>query len=263
MNRIMKQDFRHRFRHFVPRGLYSSLHQLADLWATLRCENAGTLSKLRQRDDSTVSLQLRSLKHPFSLRRCGSHVDGLVQNVFRREYDRWLGDLKPTVIVDAGAYIGDLTCHWATRFPDARIIALEPNPTSYEFAKRNIDHYQPRITVLPAGLGATEGRCGIAGSEMGTHLVASHDSVDASIEVTTIEAILTAQNIQHIDLLKMDIEGSEEDVLANADNWIGRVTMLVVEFHGEAMEQKSIAKMSSFGFDYRRYRSLITFARRF
>ena len=208
-------------------------------------------------------MDLRSLKLPFMLRRCASHVDGLVQNVFRREYDRWLGDLKPRVIVDAGAYIGDLTCHWATQFPDARIVALEPNPPSHEFAQLNTDCYGPRVTVLRAGLGAIEGRCGLSGSEMGAHLVLSPNNLESSIEVTTIDAILASQKIEHIDLLKMDIEGSEAEVLANAASWIGKVKLLVVEFHGEAMEQDCIAHMSSHGLDYRRYRSLLTFARRF
>jgi len=260
---IMKQDFRHWARRFIPKGLYGRLRRMADRLAILRWEGPDVLRKLSQLDDSVISVELRSLKHPFKLRRCASHVDGLVQNVFRREYDRWLGDLKPRVIVDAGAYIGDLTCHWATRFPEARIIALEPNPPSYEFASLNTAFYGPGITVLRAGLGAFEGRCGLSGSEMGAHLVLSANSEELPIEVTTIDAILANQDIEHIDLLKMDIEGSEAQVLANAASWIGKVKVLAVEFHGEAIEQDCIAHLSSHGLDYRRYRSILTFARRF
>lgn len=260
---IMRQDFRHWARRFIPKGLYGNLRRMADRVAILRCEGADVLRKLSQLDDSVISMELRSLKHPFKLRRCPSHVDGLIQNVFRREYDRWLGGLKPGVIVDAGAYIGDLTCHWATKYPEARIIALEPNPPSHEFTMLNTAVYGPRITVLNAGLGAIEGRCGLSGSEMGAHLVLSGSSVESSVEVTTIDAILASQNIEQIDLLKMDIEGSEADVLANATGWIAKVKVLVVEFHGEAIERDCIAQLSSHGFDYRRYRSIVTFARRF
>lgn len=258
----MKQDFRHWVRRFVPTGFYGNLRQMADRLAILRCEGPNALRKLRQLDEAIISMDLRSLKHPFKLRRCASHVDGLVQNVFRREYDRWLGDLKPRVIVDAGAYIGDLTCHWATRFPEARIIALEPNPPSHEFTTLNTNLYGPRITVLRAGLGATEGRCGLSGSEMSAHLVPSN-SLESPVEVSTIDAILASQNVEHIDLLKMDIEGSEAEVLANAASWIDKVKVLIVEFHGETMERNGIAHLAAHGFDYRRYRSVLTFARRF
>jgi FkbM family methyltransferase len=260
---IMKQDFRHWVRRFIPKGFYGNLRQMADRLAILRCEGPDTLKKLRPLDEAIISMDLRSLKHPFKLRRCASHVDGLVQNVFRREYDHWLGDLEPRVIVDAGAYIGDLTCHWATKFPEARIVALEPNPPSHEFTALNTDLYGPRITVLRAGLGATAGRCGLSGSEMSAHLVLSANSLEFPVEVTTIDAILANHNIEHIDLLKMDIEGSEAEVLANAASWIDKVKVLVVEFHGEAMERDGIAQLSAYGLDYRRYRSILTFARRF
>lgn len=259
----MKHDIRHLFRRFVPRGWYQQLRTVANKLAILHCEGPQLLSRLHPLDDSVITLCLHSLAHPFKLRRCASHIDGLVQNVFRCEYDRWLGNFNPHVIVDAGAYIGDLTCHWATRFPAARIFALEPNPLSYEYTQANVAPYGKQVTLIPAGLGAEEGSCSLSGSEMGAYLIKAASTQESNIPVTTVEALLSTYGLPGIDLLKLDIEGSESEVLAGAAAWIDKVTMLVVEFHGAALEKEAIAKLAGFGFHHRRFRSLISFARHF
>ena len=41
------------------------------------------------------------------------------------------------------------------------------------------------------------------------------------------------EGANQIDILKMDIEKSEEIVLRSCGDWIGKIEMLLVEFHGE------------------------------
>lgn len=258
----MKNDIRHVIRRFVPRALYQRLRHAADTAAIVSREGVSTLRQLRTQDDNDITLALRSLSHPFRLRRSPHHIDGVIQNVLRREYDRWIGDTEPTVIIDAGAYIGDLTCHWATRFPKAKLFALEPNPASLEYARTNLEPYHDRIVLIRAGLGAEAGYSSLIGSEMGSQLVKTLDP-NAGIQVTTIPRILSEHNIHHVDILKLDIEGSEAEVIENADEWIAKVSLLVVEFHGESIERAAISKLSGFGFGYRRHRSLLTFSRQF
>jgi hypothetical protein len=50
------------------------------------------------------------------------------------------------------------------------------------------------------------------------------------VESTTLDAIFKEQRIEHCKLLKIDIEGSEHEVLLNA-NCLNRVEYLVGEFH--------------------------------
>ena len=51
------------------------------------------------------------------------------------------------------------------------------------------------------------------------------------IEATSIEQIRLDMNRDNIDLVKMDIEGSEGMVLSQAENWINCVRALVIELH--------------------------------
>ena len=53
-----------------------------------------------------------------------------------KEYD-WCPIVDPKVIIDLGAHFGDTTLYYHTRFPNARIIAVEPAPESYERLLKN------------------------------------------------------------------------------------------------------------------------------
>ncbi len=243
--------------------MYQRLSQCADFAAITRREGVAAWGRLHPMDGAEITLKLKSLAHPFTLRRTAPQINGLMQNVMRGEYDRWLGGLNPSVIVDAGTYIGDLTCHWATRYPTARIVALEPNPESFARASQNLRPYGDRVTLIQSGLGDHEGHCSISGAEMGAHLVKGSSTEGQTIRVTTVNGLMDELGLGSVDLLKLDIEGAEREVLATASRWISRVKILVVEFHGADLEAAGVAELSRHGFGSRRHRSLVTFSRDF
>ena len=57
----------------------------------------------------------------------------------------------PPVIIDAGANVGLSAVFYANRFPNARIIAIEPEPSNYEMLKRNVVPYS-NVTPVQAAL---------------------------------------------------------------------------------------------------------------
>ncbi len=258
----MKADFRHLARRFVPRAAYQALRDLANLRAIFIKEGAAKCRALASRDGAEVTLTFKSLRQPFTFRRINSHVDGIVQNVLRGEYDAHPPMSDPKVMIDAGGFIGDLTCHWATRYPQARIITLEPNPENFRFAQLNIDRYAPNALLLNMGLWSCNTRLGIAGEEMGSHLVDDPADAAESIAVIDVPTLMKEQGLTHIDVLKLDIEGAEAQVLGDtAAAWLPLVTMLIVEMHGQHIEDAILPPMQQAGFQARRFRSLVYFTR--
>ncbi len=61
----------------------------------------------------------------------------------------------PSLIVDAGAHVGYATLFYANRWPEAQIIALEPEPSNCQLLRLNCARYS-NVTILQA-------RCGISG----------------------------------------------------------------------------------------------------
>jgi FkbM family methyltransferase len=72
---------------------------------------------------------------------------------------RALRRLRPTVFVDVGAHMGVYSSIVAATLPTARIVALEPDATTFPRLERQIAHcgLQTRATLMRAAAGASSG----------------------------------------------------------------------------------------------------------
>ena len=161
-------------------------------------------------------------------------------NVLRQ----WFDPAHPTfavnpdvkVVVDCGANIGVSTRIFAECFPSARVIAIELAPDNVEMLLQNTEAY-PSIEVLHAGVWDKECQLFVqptTGDEWDYQAIErSKDSscLEDTVPAVTIDGILEKFNLDRIDLLKLDIEGSESRVLANPERWIDRVDTIMVELH--------------------------------
>ena len=143
----------------------------------------------------------------------------------------------PRIIVDAGANIGLFSIYMAQAFPEARIIALEPEAGNFARLKANVAAF-PQITPVHAALWheATEVTVhdsGIGNWGFSTASVSDHESSTecGRIDAKTVDSLMAELNLKKIDILKIDIEGAEKEVFADPTRWIDHVDSLVVELH--------------------------------
>jgi FkbM family methyltransferase len=139
-------------------------------------------------------------------------------------------------IVDGGSNIGMSVLFFKALYPDARVLAFEPAQPAHELLLRNI---------AQNGLGSVEVHRAALGRETG-EVQFFEDPKDpstfrmstrpgrikgtaSSIPQQRLSELLTAD----VDLLKLDVEGAEDDVLADLveSGAISRVGQLVVEYH--------------------------------
>jgi FkbM family methyltransferase len=156
------------------------------------------------------------------------------QNVYEeifiaKKYDLDLGD--PLFIVDAGAHIGLASVFFASKYPKATVVALEPEVSNFNLLLRNAKDY-PKIKPIRAGLWSRKTHLRIQNPSAPTWAFrVSEDSSMQGIPALGIGDVLADFNADHIDILKMDIEGSELEVLTNHHSWIDAVKTLVIELH--------------------------------
>ena len=167
------------------------------------------------------------------------------------DYDLEYPDGVRTVI-DAGANIGLSAVFFANRFPDATIVAIEPERQNFELLRRNTVGY-PRVIPLHAALWS---------EDTTLHLANPTDRVDSyrfdpstgeqPVPAFSVASILDRFGMAAADVLKIDIEGGETAVFTRGGAWIDRVRMFVVELHGAEAEAAFTAATSRL--DARRYR---------
>lgn len=178
------------------------------------------------------------IKSPFFLRVPSSDVPTFDQIFIRQEYDF---DVKrtPRTIVDAGANIGLASIYFSNKFPDAKIIAIEPEESNLEVLRRNIAPYGNIISVCGA-LWHENTRIDLVDPGLGKwgFMTQAQDGVEErygeivhEVQGMTVDTIMKEQGIDHIDILKIDIEGAEREVFRDPSSWIGKVDALIVELH--------------------------------
>lgn len=142
-------------------------------------------------------------------------------------------------IIDCGAHQGISLYYFKTIFPDARIIAFEPDPANRAVALENMDRNGfADVEILPYALAAREGRQvfhvqrghSMAGSltERRAQL-AEHAETMETYDVQCVK--LSPYLQEEVDYLKIDIEGVEDEVLEEAAPCLHRVRYLFCEYH--------------------------------
>ena len=134
-----------------------------------------------------------------------------------REYEfAGLPDAART-IVDLGANVGFAARYLCARYPDARILALEPDPESFKLAQRNVSDH-PQVALRNVGVAGEPGPLELhrfpGGSWATSSFVTRQQVMDTfTAQAVTLDSII--DELGDIDLLKIDIEGAEYEVLGS------------------------------------------------
>jgi FkbM family methyltransferase len=174
--------------------------------------------------DNTIRLAVRLDEH------MGSQIFwfGCYSLEILRVLDRLLA--PGMVVVDAGANIGEVSLFAAKRvLPAGHVFSFEPMP---ELAKRLREHVELNgftgMEVIERGLADREGKADLYAPRnpwrdgtMHDGLATLYASADrgglvGSISLTTLDAFVNQRGLQRVDILKVDVEGSELPVLRGA-----------------------------------------------
>jgi FkbM family methyltransferase len=156
-------------------------------------------------------------------------------SIYREGQYDWNFPVAPRVIVDAGAYTGLSTAFFAMRYPKARIIAIEPDEENFELLLQNTASYS-NVHAVRAAIWSESGSVCLTDPGVGSwgfrlNMPAKGESPAMTIRAMTINDVMREYRIERIDLLKLDIEGSEKEVFVSSDPWIGSVDAICLELH--------------------------------
>jgi FkbM family methyltransferase len=145
---------------------------------------------------------------------------------FSRTYDVRPGD---RLIIDAGANIGTFTLYALLNAPESRVIAIEPAPDTCERLRKVIhEHgFSSRCVIYQAALGPQDGSTTM--DLRSESQFRSTGGGNTSVPVFTLDSIVQDAAV---DLLKLDIEGSEYSILAPAPpRCLKHIQRITMEYH--------------------------------
>jgi len=195
------------------------------------------------KDNETIKFSTKKLIFPICLRGISSDFCIFDQIFLDKSYEINFQN-TPKVVLDCGANIGFATVYFKNRFPDAKIICIEPDLSNFEILQKNTEKYD-NITLYNMGLWNKKTDLIIenpSSEKFGFVVKEAPTNCDQSIKAISIKDIMEEQKIDFIDVLKIDIEGSEKEVFtSDYEYWLPRTRYIIIELHDHIRKGSSKA----------------------
>lgn len=223
------------------------IHEIADdaatfrqlralFWRRYRYPGSALIRRVIPSGEGLVHLRLRlrGAVRPVELILRSTDVGdiaSLFENVVESDV-RSLFQSAPRFVVDAGAHIGVFSLIVSAYFPEARILAIEPNRTNIEILERNFSANQVRGDIQPVALWNENTLVGFSGGQSNAGRIQPEEREEL-VQARTLSSIL-GDSISEVDFLKLDIEGAELAVLPDVLPQLPQKACIYVELHDAA-----------------------------
>ena len=163
--------------------------------------------------------------------------------LLREDYNIDFG-FEPRTIIDGGANIGLTSVFFANKFPNANIVAVEPEKENFQMLQKNTNSYS-NISLLNAGIWDHNTFLSVVDEGKGNNAFTVKEvpvNTENAIKALSVYEIMKQQDWSTIDILKLDIEGTEKNIFEkNYESWLPFVRVLIVELHDRMIEGSSEA----------------------
>lgn len=163
----------------------------------------------------------------------------------------------PARIVDLGANIGMGAVYLHTQFPNAEFICVEPDPRNLSILRSNLESNQVRAVIQEAAIGAESGMLQLRFGKDPTCSALETSTMHqlentVPVMVKTMAEVLNEIGWKGVDLLKIDIEGVEDELLSSHNEWLQYVEYIILEIHPNTTPERIASYLQPFGFNLKR-----------
>ncbi len=164
----------------------------------------------------------------------------LWKDIFKNEEYKIDFKNSTPLILDIGAHIGLTTIYFKSKYPQARILAFEPNPNTAKILRLNIKaNHLENIKVIEAGIWIEKGQKPFYVDATSQTPWSWGDSFIENIwnskvppqPILVKTIVLSGLLTKPIDLLKLDVEGAEGQIIQESAEKLKIVKNLILEYH--------------------------------
>jgi FkbM family methyltransferase len=207
-------------------------------------------------------IQIR-VKRPFSgevwLREPGSDLTTFQEIAVHQIYRGAADSVRDVQYVfDIGGNIGLTSRYFAGRFPGCKIVTVEPSEENFGVLRQNLATLiaEGRCQPIRGAVWNEDGTVGVGDTPAGGgyHSIqvkpVPESAGDETVPSYTVDTLLTMSGFTHVDILKIDIEGSESTLFHGRTDWLRRVRLITIEFHDNTRRDSGFDEtVKRYGFD--------------
>lgn len=212
------------------------------------------LFKILDRQESFCFQLRNSFSVDVKRRMLPSFKESFFDNIYLRALPDSLLNHPHPLIVDIGANAGFFALNMFYHFPGARVLAYEPVPFNFNILQGYQEQYPDfdlqvfqeavsgKDTTLLLSLSKLDGY-----TTMASVFESESRSYRLEVPALSLQTMMKRQQIDHIDLLKLDCEGAEYDILYQApDDILQRVSNMSIETHEGSNESENLLALKVF-----------------
>jgi len=221
---------------------HGSCRKLCLFWSDFKSINLLCDSNTFDMEETLVSgmslwhVRTRIIRRSFE-RLLGVQISGAYHHGHRDCTDIVRSGCDIAVVFDVGANVGQSVLKFRAAFRKARIFSFEPAKSTFDQLRHNVDVFA-NVSCHHIALGSQEGDriIYLTGQSVENSLIKPSGTCDSEeVTVRTVDGFASDNQIERIDLLKIDTEGFDLEVLRGAQGMLasGRVAFVLVEvgFH--------------------------------
>lgn len=197
------------------------------------------------------SLLAKDIKYPVYCR-YGTSDSFVFDQIFINEEYSGLGKIQNVNwIIDCGANVGYSAVYLLNKYPQAKVIAIEPDPENFELCSMNLAPYGDRAHVIKSAVWSSTVDLVIDRplddrGEWAIQVRPCQAGEIPALNAIGLKSLFDDFNLDRVDILKVDIETAELEVFAhNYQQWLSKVNNIAIELHGKDCEEVFFKALSS------------------
>lgn len=183
------------------------------------------------------------LMHVYADDLIGRHI--LMSGKFDRSTVQVLLDhAKPNdALLDIGANIGYVSACFLAEVRGSTAVCIDPQPGVADLLRKNMAQFGMRAQVMQIGLADRDGtlRFHVNTANRG----ASRISDDGEVEIPVRDALKVLENMERVDLIKIDVEGFEERIFRAIAGELQRLKPRAIVFEDQTGSASSEGAIGS------------------
>lgn len=234
-------------------GSLAGAHRSAGLVVALRWYWERVRQNLGIAADKPWCVKPRQVRFPLTVHRRQTTDLRVFEQIFVKDAYRCLCGLgNVRAVMDLGANVGFSAVYFLSIFPDALVVAVEPFRRNYDVLLSNVAPYGKRALPVFGAVWPERSLVAVAAgaAEWAKRVVTITGPEDTPVEAYDMPSLMKMARIETIDLLKVDIEGTEALLFNDsAHTWLDDVRNICIELHGPDCRSRFFRAVEAFDYE--------------